>query len=411
MGRFPQPSDAHKRNLQNMALQRVMCGAAVVMLLAACTSPTDQGVGTSSSTVSPVVTSSGQRSASTPATRESPSTAAPVQPDGPDSLATVEVVSSDVAYVFTPLTSSRHVVPALLVTTDGARTFRRAAPPTGVGLASPLLRLHFASATVGLAILGGTGTRTTLIATSDGARTWHAVTLPDGRPVVQVAGHGARLYVVTSACGSSGPCSDNRVYTATSVAGRWHRVFSGAPTTGNGGTALAGWGDSVWLSLGIGGPAPRTFRSTDGGATYLSAPAAPCLGVTVVATSAHVVWTSCAGGMLMGFFRTEDGRPDVNLPMGGAGTGNTFLDALSDDTAVFGTAVGNQAGLCLSTDRGTHFTRLAAIPEAFTNSGHSLDDIAFLTPVVGLAITDGSALNLTTNGGRTWQLVGQPAGS
>jgi len=115
--------------------------------------------------------------------------------------------------------------------------------------------------------------------------------------------------------------------------------------------------------------------------------------------------------MNVGFFRMEDGRPDVNLPMGGAGTGNTFLDALSDDTAVFGTAVGEQAGLYLSTDRGTHFTRLSAIPEAFTNPEHGLDDMAFLTPLVGLAITDGSALHLTTNSGRTWQLVVQPAGS
>lgn len=348
-------------------------------------------------------------SASTPATRLSISATAPVQPDGPDPLATAKVVSSTVAYVFTPLTSSRHVVPALLVTTDGARTFHRAVPPAGVGLASPLLQLHFASAAVGLAILGGNGTRTTLLATSDGARTWHAVALPDARPVVQVSGHGTRLYVETSACGSTGPCSDIRVYTATSAAGPWHRVFSGAPSTGSWGTSLAGWGDSVWLSLGIGGPAPKTFRSTDAGATYLSAPATSCVEATVVATSSHVVWISCATGMMVGFYRTEDGRPDVNLPIGGAGTGNTFLDALTDDTAVFGTAVGDHAGLYLSSDRGTHFTRLADIPEAFTNSGHSLDDIAFLTPLVGLAITDRSALHRTTNGGRTWQSVGLPS--
>ena len=82
-------------------------------------------------------------------------------------------------------------------------------------------------------------------------------------------------------------------------------------------------------------------------------------------------------------FRTEDARPDVNLPIGRAGTGNTFLDALSDDTALFGTAVGDQAGLHLSTDRGTHFTRLAAIPAAFTKPGHGLDDLAFLTPSSG----------------------------
>ena len=388
-----------------------MCGTAIVMLLAACTSPTDQGGDSSKGAVSPVVTPSASAPASTPGTRESTSATAPVPTDGRVPLATVEVVSSTVAYVFTPLTSSRHVVPALLVTADGARTFRRAVPPMGVGLASPLLRLHFASATVGLAILGGTGTRTTLLATSDGARTWHPVTLPDARPVVQVAGHGARLYVETSACGSDGPCSNVRVYTATSVAGPWHHVFSGAPTTGSGGTALAGWGDSVWLSLGIGGPAPRTFRSTDGGATYLSAPATSCVGVTVVATSAHVVWISCATGMNVGFFRMEDGRPDVNLPIGGSGTGNTFLDALSDDTALFGTAVGDQAGLHLSTDRGTHFSRLAAIPAAFMKPGHSLDDIAFLTPLLGLALTEGSALNLTINGGRAWQLVALPAGS
>lgn len=381
------------------------------MLLVACTSPTNHGVGSSKSIVSPLVTSSAQSPTSTPRPRESTSATAPIQPDGPDSLATVEVVSSTVAYVFTPLTSSRHVVPALLVTADRGRTFRRAAPPTGVGLAAPLLRLHFASATVGLAVLGGTGTRKTLLATSDGARSWHAVSLPDARPVVQVAGHGARLYVETSACGSGEPCSNIRVYTATSFAGPWHRVFTRAPTTGSGGTALAGWGDSVWLTLGLGGPTPRTFRSTNGGATYSSAPAAPCLGETAEATSTHVVWNSCATGMLMGFIRSEDGRPDVNLPMGGAGTGNTFLDALTDDTAVFGTALGVQAGLYLSTDRGTHFTRLAAIPAAFTSSGHNLDEIAFLTPLVGLAITDESALHLTTNSGRTWQLVGQSSTS
>ena len=381
------------------------------MLLAACTSPTGQGGDSSSSTVSPMVTSSAPSPASTPATVESTSATAPVQPDGPAPLATVEVVSSTVAYVFTPLTSSRHVVPALLVTTDGARSFRRAVPPTDAGLASPLLRLHFASATVGLAILGRTGTRTTLLATSDGARTWHAVILPDARPVMQVAGHGTRLYVETSACGSSEPCSNVRVYNATSVAGPWHRVFSKVPTTGSGGTTLAGWGDSVWLSLGLGGPTPRTFRSADAGATYSSAPAALCLGQTAEATSVHVVWKSCATGMSMGFIRTQDSRPGVSLPVGGSGTGNTFLDALTDDTAVFGTALGEQAGLYLSTDRGTHFTRQAAIPEAFTNSGHGLDDIAFLTTLVGLAITDESALHLTTNSGRTWQLVGQPAGS
>jgi hypothetical protein len=178
--RFAQPPDARERSLQNVALQRIMCGTAIVMLLAACTSPTDQGVGSSKSTVSPVVTSSARSPASTPATRESTSATAPVYPDGPDSLATVEVVSSTVAYVFTPLTSSRHVVPALLVTADGARTFRRAVPPTGVGLASPLLRLHFASATVGLAILGGTGTRTTLHLTTNGGRTWQLVGLSAG---------------------------------------------------------------------------------------------------------------------------------------------------------------------------------------------------------------------------------------
>jgi len=44
-------------------------------------------------------------------------------------------------------------------------------------------------------------------------------------------------------------------------------------------------------------------------------------------------------------------------------------------------------------------------------TGHGLDDMAFLTALVGLAITDESALHLTTNSGRTWQLVGQPAGS
>lgn len=123
---FTQSADVREGSLQNVALQRVMYGTAIVMLLAACTSPTGQGVGSSSSTVSPVVTSSAPSLAPTPQTRESTSATAPVHPDGPESLATVEVVSSTVAYVYTPLTSLRHVVPALLVTTDGARTFHRA---------------------------------------------------------------------------------------------------------------------------------------------------------------------------------------------------------------------------------------------------------------------------------------------
>jgi hypothetical protein len=107
---FAQPSDAREGSLQNVARQRVICGTAIVMLVAACTSPTHHGGDSSSnSTVSPVVTSSARSPAPTPATIESATAPAPVQPDGPDSLAAVEVVSSTVAFVFTPLTSSRHV--------------------------------------------------------------------------------------------------------------------------------------------------------------------------------------------------------------------------------------------------------------------------------------------------------------
>ena len=46
----------------------------------------------------------------------------------------------------------------------------------------------------------------------------------------------------------------------------------------------------------------------------------------------------------------------------GAAPNDAFSAYSFDDTAVFGTALGEQAGLYLSTDRGTHFTRHAAIP-------------------------------------------------
>jgi photosystem II stability/assembly factor-like uncharacterized protein len=120
------------------------------------------------------------------------------------------------------------------------------------------------------------------------------------------------------------------------------------------------------------------------------------------ATSPSVAWLTCSGGMMLTLPCGPQGGW-ARLPVTGSGTGNTFLDPVSDTSAWFGTGAGHAAGLYLSRDAGTMFTKIAPLPAAFESG--TAANMAFLSPRTGLSWAWGGPLLRTTDGGHTWTIA------
>ena len=158
--------------------------------------------------------------------------------------------------------------------------------------------------------------------------------------------------------------------------------------------------------LGVGSTMnPVTLHSSDAGASFTTRSAPSAVACTPSATSPEVVWTSCSTGMSTTFQRTGlDGT--VSLPVHGGGTANTFLEAVSDDTAYFGTSSGEWAGLRLTRDAGRHFTKVSTGPPGYTGDSTPYM-IWFLTAHVALAASP-VGLYRTVDGGVSWHPIADP---
>ena len=327
----------------------------------------------------------------------------------------VVVASKDVAYVVAGTGAGRAGHPVLYSTRDGGASFHRvSAPAVRVrGRWQPLSRLVFVNARDGYAVFGDwtRGHATALVYTSDGARSWHRSRLPGRHSgVAALAGHGGRVYAATIACESAVRCPTVHVYSARAGTGNWRRGTGAIPRRNSaGGVGLAGWGPAVWLAVGVGeSHDPVLLRSEDAATSFTrTGGSVDDVVCSLAATSRQVIWSSCATGMLMAFARTEQPGPARSLPVVGSGTGDTFLDALSDRVAYFGTAVGRRAGLYLTHNGGHTFHRVAAFPRGASRSGYA-PDFAFLSEQTALCAVPGSSLLRTSNGGRTWHAVRLP---
>jgi hypothetical protein len=272
------------------------------------------------------------------------------------------------------------------------------------GGAPPVRALTFISPAYGIAVVGTPAQREPLLVTDDGARTWHRVALGTAGAVWAVAGGDGRAYALVLTCVPSGNCHGVRLYRSTAGSLAWSRVpASGtAGAVGSAGISLAAWGRDVWLTAGNGqAPAIGLLASANSGATFYREAALTAIACRLSASATSVVWVTCSEGMSLALSRFASGVRRA-LPVTGAGTGNTFLDPLSASVAIFGTALGQFAGLSVTRNGGRSFTRTGRLPGPFGGIGTT---VTFLTAGDGFAVLSSGALLRTADGGTTWAAV------
>lgn len=292
---------------------------------------------------------------------------------------------------------------------DGAVRFRAVATPVArsplTGRPLAISGLWFTGPADGYALFGGWGQRGPLMSTSDGARTWHRVTVGTAGFVAAAAGHGRLAYALVVRCNHGlADCPRTMLYRSAAGSTRWTPVPAAGLAQRNaaGGLSLAAWGRSVWITAGNGEAAPVLLASADAGRSFRRATVA-AIGCSLAATSPAVAWLTCSGGMMLTFDRWAGGRL-TRLPVTGAGTGNTVLAPVSDTAVYFGTGTGAAAGrLYLSRDGGAGFTRSGPLPATFRSPAGA--HLMFLTIRRGLSWAGGGLLRRTSDGGTTWTTV------
>lgn len=368
--------------------------AVLALLVASCTPATHHRSSTASHT-------SGIRTASSP-NQKPTRTGAPLWT--PDS---VVIASRRVAYV---LAGHNPADPpaALFATTDQGRHFEPRTLPRARHRGRRLFvaQMLFVDAKHGYALLGHGGPQATqvLALTVDGAQTWHVAHLPgsDGARVAAVAGHGGRVFAATVACRGVTRCSTVHLYTAR-IGRAWQQTEAAIPPRdSSSGLTLAAWDSSVWLLVGVGSTHdPLLLWSNDAGRNFTSQPAPRAVTCSAAATSARVMWTSCATGMLMTFARTVTSHHPQQLTLSGAGTTNTYLDPLTDRTAYFQTSAGRDRGLRRTRNAGRTFQDVAIVPGAAGSAGWGVH-VTFFDAHVGLCVLVGRGLLRTQDSGHTW---------
>ena len=291
---------------------------------------------------------------------------------------------------------------------NGGQTFFSVRVPVlrsaRTGKALPVRALTFLSPAYGIAITGTSLQPEPLLVTTDGARSWHRVSLGSAGRVRAVAGGDGQAYALVLTCSQAGNCHDVRLYRSTVGSLSWSRV-SAAGTAGAAGAdliSIAAWGSTVWLTVGNGEtPAPALLVSTNSGRSFHREAALAAVACWQSADSLSVVWVTCSEGMSLAFVRFASGVRRM-LPVTGAGTGNTFLDPISGSTAIFGTALGNFVGLYETRNGGRSFTKIGRLPGP--SAGISTT-VTFLTARDGLGLVYGGPLLRTTDGGTTWVTV------
>jgi len=351
--------------------------------------------------------------AGTPATSatspQAPTATGEAADHGGPAPALIARASSTIVYVLATARSSAGGRLELFRSDNAGRSFRPVTAPaarSAVGNPLKVRAMTFINPADGIAILGTPEQPEPLMMTVNGAKSWHRIVLGGSGAVWAVAGHGSEAYALTLSCGKSENCRSPRLYRSVAGSLRWIRQpatgISGA--AGAGGIGFSAWGSSVWLTVGNGEAAEiGLLGSTDSGRAFHQETALAAVACWSAATSVSVVWLSCSEGMSVAFQRFTVGSARSRLlPVTGAGTGNTFLDPLSDRIAYFGTALGSRAGLYLSRNSGRSFTRTGRLPGP--DAGISTS-VTFLNVRDGLALIDGSRLLRTTDTGASWTSV------
>ncbi len=233
------------------------------------------------------------------------------------------------------------------------RITRVTRPPLSPVRDSPsgdLGRLAFASARLGVALVGQNGTTQKVYATSDGARSWQRVAFGPGESVLDVTAGGGAVYVVLAHCRTTRGferCRDF-VLAHASAARAWTSERVPAAVTAGPPAALSGpqlgsvaaYGSRVVVVQTSQGSVTLVRTSPDAGRTWTTRSVAwPTLaniaGCSLSPEGPLVLWASCPTGMQVSFYRSADGGRTWSAVHQGqfSGTGGGFFAAASSSTA------------------------------------------------------------------------------
>jgi hypothetical protein len=248
-------------------------------------------------------------------------------------------------------------------------------------------------------------------ATTNGAESWHRVSVASGESILQLVPTHQELYAVIAHCVRKYTCTDYRLARSTVSATTWATVSLPTQLFREGFT-LAAYGAVVWLNL-QGAGSPLLFTSRDDGQTFSRSTASPLASVSgcvLTPMSPKAVWAECPTGMNVSFFHSSDaGARWISISRYAyGGTGGGAFDPVSRSLAYlnFGTFTTRAEDLYVITNSGHTMTAVGNLACNSTNY------LVFSDASRGLTIcqknnsdSSFSYLLRTSDGGRSWTKV------
>jgi hypothetical protein len=297
---------------------------------------------------------------------------------------------------------------------NGAHFTTLTLPPIGLASGSALgnlSQLIFTSSMDGYASLNKASSFVWYM-TTDGARSWHLVSVTPGESILQLVPTPHELYAVVAHCVKRYTCTDYRVARSALRADSWATVPMPTQLL-KGGFNLAAYGSNVWINLESPG-SPLLFSSHNEGRTFVRSSASPLASVSscyLIPMSTEAVWAECPTGMDVSFFHSSDGGAHwISISRYAyGGTGGGAFDPVSSSLAYlnFGIFTSRRVkkDLYVITNSGHEMTAVGNLACTITN------EIVFSNATRGLAIcqkngTESStSLLRTSDGGREWAKV------
>ena len=251
-------------------------------------------------------------------------------------------------------------------------------------------------------------------ATTDGAQSWHRVSVTPGESILQLVPTHRELYAVMAHCVKRYTCTDYRFARSSLSASSWSTVALPS-TLFKAGFTMAAYGSDIWLNLESPG-SPLLYTSQNGGRTFSHSTASPLAsvsGCSLTPMSSRTVWAECPTGMDVSFFHSSDaGVHWISISRYAyGGTAGGAFDPVSSSLAYlnFGIFSTRAKGLYVITNSGHQMSAVGNL--ACT----STDELVFSNAARGLVICtkNGADVSMTyllrtTDGGRQWSKVSLP---
>jgi len=258
------------------------------------------------------------------------------------------------------------VCTSIVRTTDGGASFVGLPAPTapldtgsgGSGGSGGVNTIRFANALDGYVF--GSNQEGPFWETHDGGELWTQPSAISGQGLLSFGTGAGYAFALVGTC-PGGSCSNISLLRSPVSSDEWSPLNLPVPAGASIGAGMAVSGADVWVSLSASQPKQMLLASDDSGSTWTTY-TSPCLsglGGNLQATSASVLWAVCPTGMLAGLMRSTDGGANWQALTTATPLPNSVLLAPSSGTdAVLASA--GQEQLELTTDGGTTWQKVSS---------------------------------------------------